>query len=168
MLPLSKFALKLTQSKWSLKWWNWRRRTGTELVYQCINKNRPGSQQWLVRARITDIKQTITRTHLFAAGSTRRLRISLMIHRFNVMASATSAFEPIFRVFRRFSSTASRTPFISDWWEIWVANSNILRSKSGAFTMSRMAWIAIRYGSHEDFPYAEPSHSYLHPLILEW
>lgn len=81
--------------------------------------------------------------YLFAVGSLKSLRTSLMMHRTSVIASiTTSVLEPIFRVLRRLSRTASRTLFISDWWEICVANNNIFRSKSGAFTMSWIARVA--------------------------
>lgn len=84
--------------------------------------------------------------YLFAAGSTKRLRTSLTMHRISLIASIiVSPPEPIFRVLRRLSNTTRRTLFISDWWEICVANNNIWRSKSGAFNMS---WIARMASIH--------------------
>ena len=65
------------------------------------------------------------------------------MHRINLIPSTImSPPEPIFRVLRRLSNTVRRTPFISDRWEICVANSSIWRSKPGAFSMSWIAWMA--------------------------
>jgi hypothetical protein len=68
------------------------------------------------------------------------------MHRINLIPSTIiSPPEPIFKVLRRLSNTARRTPFISDRWEICVANSSIWRSKPGAFSMSWIAWMADIY-----------------------
>ena len=67
------------------------------------------------------------------------------MQRTSVIVSGTASLpEPTLRDLRRHSSTTRRTRLWSDLWEIWVAKINILRSKSGAFTTSWIALIAVR------------------------
>jgi hypothetical protein len=70
--------------------------------------------------------------------------MSLMMQRTRVMVSGTASLpDPTLRDLNRHSSTTKRTRLMSDLCEICVANISILRSKSGAFTMSCIALIAV-------------------------
>jgi len=82
--------------------------------------------------------------YLSAPGSTRSFRMNRMIHRINVIPSASvTPLSPIVKILRGALRTVRRSVFMSFSCESCVASYSILRSKSGAFTISPTARIAV-------------------------
>lgn len=97
-----------------------------------------------------DVTRTEYCTYRFVAGCTSRPSVSLMMHRTSVIVSRTASLpEPTLKHFNRHSNTTRSTRLLSDLCETCVAEINIRWSKLGAFTMSRMASIAVTR-AHED------------------